>query len=340
MEEDIMDLKVGINGFGRIGRYCLRIILNRKDIDVVAVNSRAESKVLAHLLKYDSIHGVYNREIKYDDDSITIDGKKVAIVRETGDLAKIGWGGLGADIVLESTGKFRKRGEAEGHLAAGAKKVLIAAPGKGVDSTIVIGVNENIYDPKSHHIISNASCTTNCLAPVVKVLNDEFGIERGLMTTVHSYTMDQRILDGSHKDLRRARAAALSIVPTTTGAAAAVSLVIPELSGKLDGMALRVPTPNVSLVDFTAQLKKEAEADEINKAVKSAADGKMKGIIKYTEEELVSIDYQSSPYSAIFDSKLTSMIKGGMVKVIAWYDNESGYSERLVDLARFVGEKM
>ncbi len=335
-----MDLKVGINGFGRIGRYCLRIILDRKNIDVVAVNSRAESRVLAHLLKYDSIHGVYDKEIKYDDNSITVDGKKIAIVRETGDLAKIGWGDLGADIVLESTGKFRKRAEAEGHLAAGAKKVLIAAPGKDVDSTIVIGVNEDIYDPKSHHVISNASCTTNCLAPVVKIINDGFGIERGLMTTVHSYTMDQRILDGSHKDLRRGRAAALSIVPTTTGAAAAVSLVIPELSGKLDGMALRVPTPNVSLIDFTAQLSKEAGADEINKAVKSAADGKMKGIVKYTDEELVSIDYQSSPYSSIFDAKLTSVIKGGLVKVIAWYDNESGYSERLVDLAGYVGEKL
>ncbi|MBN1573960.1 MAG: type I glyceraldehyde-3-phosphate dehydrogenase [Deltaproteobacteria bacterium] len=335
-----MNLKVGINGFGRVGRYCLRVILERKNIDVVAVNSRAESRILAHLLKYDSIHGVYDKDIKYDDNSITVDGKKIAIVRETGDLAKIGWGDLGADIVLESTGKFRKRSEAEGHLAGGAKKVLIAAPGKNVDATLVIGVNEDTYDPKSHHVISNASCTTNCLAPIVKILNDSFGIERGLMTTVHSYTMDQRLLDGSHKDLRRARAAALSIVPTTTGAAAAVSLVIPELSGKLDGMALRVPTPNVSLVDFTAQLKKTADVNEINSAVKKAADGKMKGIVKYTEEELVSIDYQSSPYSSIFDAKLTSAIEGGLIKVIAWYDNESGYSERLVDLTSYVGERL
>ncbi len=335
-----MPLKVGINGFGRIGRYCLRLILNEKEIDVAAVNSRADSKVLAHLLKYDSVHGVLNKDVKYDDNSITVGDKKVAIIRESGGPEKIGWGDLGVDIVIECTGKFRKKSEAEGHISAGAKKVIIAAPGKDVDATIVLGVNEDVYDPKTHHVISNASCTTNCLAPIVKVLNDSFGIERGLMTTIHSYTMDQRILDGSHSDLRRARAAAMSIIPTTTGAAAAVSLVIPELSGKLNGMALRVPTPNVSLVDFTAQLKKNAGVNDINAAVQKAAEGRMKGIVLYTEEELVSIDYQSSPYSAIFDAKLTSIIEGEMVKVIVWYDNESGYSGRLIDLARFIFETL
>jgi glyceraldehyde 3-phosphate dehydrogenase len=335
-----MGTKVGINGFGRVGRYSLRAILRRDDITAVAINSRAESEVLAHLFKYDSIHGIFEGDVTHDDESITVNGKKVKIIRETSDLSKIPWGNLGVDIVLESTGKFRKRAEAEGHLAAGAKKVIIAAPGKGVDATIVLGVNEDIYDPASHHIISNASCTTNCLAPVVMVLHQEFGIIKGLMTTVHSYTMDQRLLDGSHKDLRRARAAALSIVPTTTGAAVAVTQVIPDLAGKLDGISIRVPTPNVSLVDFVAELKKEATISDVNEKMKKAAEGKLKGIIMYSTDELVSIDFQSSPYSAIFDAPLTSVIDGNMVKVMAWYDNESGFSERMVDLAVYIGKNI
>lgn len=335
-----MTVRVGINGFGRIGRYALRSILGRKDMEIVAVNSRAESKVLAHLFKYDSIHGKYDAPISYDEDSFSVDGKKIPIIRETKDLGSIPWGKYGADFVLECTGKFRKKEEMTGHLTGGAKKVILAAPGKGVDATIVLGVNEESYDAASHHILSNASCTTNCLAPVVKVINDAFGIEKGLMTTIHSYTMDQRLLDGSHKDLRRARAAALSMVPTTTGAAGAVGQVIPELKGKLDGFAVRVPTPNVSLVDLVVDLKKDATPESINKAVKKEAEGRLKGIIYYCEEELVSIDFQSSPYSAIFDAPLTNVVEGRMAKVIAWYDNESGYTERLVDLAKFVGARL
>jgi glyceraldehyde 3-phosphate dehydrogenase len=335
-----MTVRVGINGFGRVGRYALRSILGRKDMEIGAINSRAESRVLAHLFKYDSIHGKYEAPISYDENSFCVDGKVIPIIRQTGDLGSIPWGKYGADIVLECTGKFRKKDEMAGHLAGGAKKVILAAPGKGVDATIVLGVNEDTYDPASHHIISNASCTTNCLAPVAKIIHDTFGIERGLMTTIHSYTMDQRLLDGSHKDLRRARAAALSMVPTTTGAASAVGQVIPALKGKLDGFAVRVPTPNVSLVDLVVDLKKDATPETINKAVKEAAEGKLKGIVFYCEEELVSIDFQSSPYSSIFDSLLTNVIDARMAKVIAWYDNESGYSERLVDLASYVGKRL
>jgi glyceraldehyde 3-phosphate dehydrogenase len=335
-----MTVRVGINGFGRVGRYALRSILGRKDMEIGAINSRAESRVLAHLFKYDSIHGKYEAPISYDENSFCVDGKVIPIIRQTGDLGSIPWGKYGADIVLECTGKFRKKDEMAGHLAGGAKKVILAAPGKGVDATIVLGVNEDTYDPASHHIISNASCTTNCLAPVAKIIHDTFGIERGLMTTIHSYTMDQRLLDGSHKDLRRARAAALSMVPTTTGAASAVGQVIPALKGKLDGFAVRVPTPNVSLVDLVVDLKKDATPETINKAVKEAAEGKLKGIVFYCEEELVSIDFQSSPYSSIFDSLLTNVIDARMAKVIAWYDNESGYSERLVDLASYVGVRL
>ncbi len=335
-----MTVRVGINGFGRVGRYALRSILGRKDIEIAAINSRAESKVQAHLFKYDSIHGKYEAPITYAENSFSVDGKVIPIIRETTQLGSIPWGKYGADIVLECTGKFRKKDEMSGHLAGGAKKVILAAPGKGVDVTIVLGVNEDTYDAASHHVISNASCTTNCLAPVVKVINDAFGIERGLMTTIHSYTMDQRLLDGSHKDLRRARAAALSMVPTTTGAASAVGQVIPELKGKLDGFAVRVPTPNVSLIDLVVDLKKDATAEAINKAVKKEAEGRLKGIVSYCEEELVSIDFQSSPYSAIFDASLTNVIGARMAKVIAWYDNESGYTERLVDLAYYVGVRL
>lgn len=335
-----MSLKIGINGFGRIGRYILRTTLKRNDIDAVAINSRAESKVLAHLFKYDSIHGVYDAEVEYDDDSITIDKKEIKILRVTDELSNIPWGDSKVDIVLECTGKFRKKTQAQGHIDAGAKKVIIAAPGKGVDATFVMGVNEDTYDPSQHHVISNASCTTNCLAPIAMVLNDTFGIKRGLMTTIHSYTMDQRLLDGSHKDLRRARAAALSIVPTTTGAAVAVTQVIPDLVGKLDGLAIRVPTPNVSVVDLVTDLKKDVTVSDINQSMKKASEGNLKGILKYTEEELVSIDYQSSPYSSIFDAPITSVIDNNMVKVMAWYDNESGYAERMIDLACFIGGKL
>ncbi len=335
-----MTVRVGINGFGRVGRYALRTILKRSDMEIVAINSRAESKVLAHLFKYDSIHGRYEAPISYDDNSFSVGGKKILIIRETKELGGIGWGKIGVDIVLECTGKFRKKDEMSGHIQAGAKKVILAAPGKGVDATIVLGVNEDTYDPASHHIISNASCTTNCLAPIVKIVNDNFGIERGLMTTIHSYTMDQRLLDGSHKDLRRARAAALSMVPTTTGAAGAVGLVIPEMKGKLDGFAVRVPTPNVSLVDLVVDLKKDATPESINAAVKKESEARLKGIVQYSEEELVSIDFQSSVYSAIFDAPLTNVIAARMAKVIAWYDNESGYTERLVDLAHYVGVRL
>ncbi len=335
-----MTVRVGINGFGRVGRYALRSILGRKDMEVVAINSRAESDVLAHLFKYDSIHGRYDAQVNCDGHCIMVDGTKVLIFRETKDLGAIPWGANGVDVVLECTGKFRKKDEMTGHLKGGAKKVLLAAPGKGVDATIVLGVNEETYDPGSHHVISNASCTTNCLAPIVKIINDSFGIERGFMTTVHSYTMDQRLLDGSHKDLRRARAAALSMVPTTTGAAGAVGQVIPEMKGKLDGFAIRVPTPNVSLVDLVVNLKKDATPETINAAVKKAAEGRMAGIVEYCEEELVSIDFQSTPYSAIFDAPLTNVIDAKMAKVIAWYDNESGYTERLVDLAHYVGVRL
>lgn len=335
-----MSVRVGINGFGRVGRYALRSILGRKDMEIAAINSRAESKVLAHLFKYDSIHGKYEAPISYTDNSFTVAGTDIPILRETKELGSIPWATYGADIVLECTGKFRKKDEMAGHLAGGAKKVILGAPGKGVDAMIVLGVNEDIYDPASHHIISNASCTTNCLAPIVKIINDTFGIERGLMTTIHSYTMDQRLLDGSHKDLRRARAAALSMVPTTTGAASAVGQVIPEMKGKLDGFAIRVPTPNVSLVDLVVDLKKDATPEAINKAVKEEAEGRLNGIVFYCEEELVSIDFQSSPYSAVFDASLTNVIDARMAKVIAWYDNESGYTERLVDLAYYVGVRL
>jgi glyceraldehyde 3-phosphate dehydrogenase len=335
-----MTVRVGINGFGRVGRYALRSILKRKDMEIVAVNSRADAKVLAHLFKYDSIHGRYDAHVDCDGDCIVVDGTKITIFRETNELGAIPWGDSGAGVVLECTGKFRKKDEMSGHLKGGAKKVLLAAPGKGVDATIVLGVNEEIYDPASHHIISNASCTTNCLAPIVKIINDNFGIKNGFMTTVHSYTMDQRLLDGSHKDLRRARAAALSMVPTTTGAAGAVGLVIPEMKGKLDGFAIRVPTPNVSLVDLVVNLNGAATPETINAAVKKAAAGRMAGIVEYCEEELVSIDFQSSPYSAIFDAPLTNVMNGNMAKVIAWYDNESGYTERLVDLAHYVGVRL
>jgi len=334
-----MGVKTAINGFGRIGRYLVRACLGYDDIDIVAINSKAKPDVLAHLLKYDSVHGKINAEVAVDGDQLVVNGKKIVITSVTSNLADLPWGKLGVDIVLESTGKFRKKDELTVHLTAGAKKVIMAVPGKGIDGTFVMGVNEGTYDPEKHHIISNASCTTNCLAPVAKVIHDEFKIVRGLMTTVHSYTMDQRILDGSHKDLRRGRAAAMSIVPTSTGAATAVAQVIPELKGKLGGMALRVPTPNVSLVDLAVEVGRVVTIDEVNGALKAASEGKMKGIMAFSEEELVSIDFTSSPYSSIVDAPLTNVIDGCFVKVFSWYDNESGYACRMRDLAIYIAGK-
>ncbi|HEY5498636.1 MAG TPA: type I glyceraldehyde-3-phosphate dehydrogenase, partial [Syntrophales bacterium] len=328
-----MGIKVAINGFGRVGRYLVRACHGRDDIDIVAINSRAKPEILSHLLKYDSVHGIFTAQITAEDNQLIIDGKKILITQVTSTLSELPWARMGVDIVLESTGKFRKKDDVAGHLAAGAKKIIIAAPGKGIDGTFVMGVNEHTYDNKKHHIISNASCTTNCLAPVVKVLHDEFTVVRAFMTTVHAYTMDQRLLDGSHKDLRRGRAAALSIVPTSTGAARAVTEVIPDLKGKMAGVALRVPTPNVSIVDLAAELKKNVTIADVNGALKTAAEGKLKNILAYCEEELVSVDFTSSPYSSIVDAPLTNVLDGNFVKVFAWYDNESGYACRMRDLA-------
>ncbi len=335
-----MSIKVAINGFGRIGRFLLRVIAQRenKEIEVVAINSRADSSVLAHLLRYDSVHGSFGGTVDAKAHALVVNGREVAITGITDDLSRLPWRDLGVDIVLESTGKFRDKESNLKHLQAGARKVIIASPGKNVDATIVMGVNEETYQPENHHVVSNASCTTNCLAPVVKVLHDAFGIEHGLMSTVHSYTMDQRILDGSHKDLRRARAAAMSIVPTTTGAAVAVTKVIPELQGKLDGLSIRVPTPDVSLVDLVAEMSREVKKEDINGVLREAAHGRLKGILSYTTEPLVSVDYASSPYSAIVDGPLTNVIGGRMAKVIAWYDNESGFSQRMVDLVLYMGQ--
>jgi glyceraldehyde 3-phosphate dehydrogenase len=335
-----MGIKVAINGFGRVGRYLVRACHGRDDIDIVAINSRAKPEILSHLLKYDSVHGIFTAQITAEDNQLIIDGKKILITQVTSTLSELPWARMGVDIVLESTGKFRKKDDVAGHLAAGAKKIIIAAPGKGIDGTFVMGVNEHTYDNKKHHIISNASCTTNCLAPVVKVLHDEFTVVRAFMTTVHAYTMDQRLLDGSHKDLRRGRAAALSIVPTSTGAARAVTEVIPDLKGKMAGVALRVPTPNVSIVDLAAELKKNVTIADVNGALKTAAEGKLKNILAYCEEELVSVDFTSSPYSSIVDAPLTNVLDGNFVKVFAWYDNESGYACRMRDLALYIGKQL
>jgi glyceraldehyde 3-phosphate dehydrogenase len=334
-----MAIRVAINGFGRVGRYLVKACLGYDEIDIVAINSRAKPDNLAHLLRYDSVHGRFGAEVGVQDGHLVVNGRKIAITTVSSPLSDLPWKKMEIDIVLESTGKFRKKDDLTGHLTAGAKKVILAVPGKGIDGTFVVGVNEETYDPQRHHIISNASCTTNCLAPVAKVLHDEFTILKGLMTTVHSYTMDQRILDGSHKDLRRGRAAALSIVPTSTGAAKAVTEVIPALKGKLDGVALRVPTPNVSLVDLAAEVGRNVTVAEINGALKAAAAGRLKGIIDVAEEELVSVDFTGSPFSAIVDAPLTAVIDGNFVKVFAWYDNESGYACRMRDLALYIGRR-
>lgn len=326
-----MSLKVGINGFGRIGRMVFRAGIHNSQIDFVAINDLTDPATLAHLLKYDSVHGALKAEVSSTEKSLIVDGKEIGIFTQK-DPATIPWGDLGVQTVFECTGLFRDREKAAGHLKTGAEKVIISAPAKGPDVTIVMGVNEKEYDPRKHHIVSNASCTTNCLAPPCKVLLDNFGIEKGLMTTTHSYTGDQRLLDFPHKDLRRARAAALSMIPTTTGAAKAVGLVLPELAGKLNGMAIRVPTPNVSVVDLVAQLKKSVTADDVNQAMKKAADTYLKGILAFSDAPLVSIDFNGTSVSSTIDGPSTMAI-GDMVKVLAWYDNEFGYSNRMVDLA-------
>jgi len=333
-----MALRVAINGFGRIGRMVFRAALKQKNIEIVAINDLTDAKTLAHLLKYDSVHGVCSAKVEAKDDAIVVNGKAIRIYKEK-DPAALPWKKEKIDVVLESTGLFTAREKAELHLKAGAKKVIISAPATNEDITIVLGVNHHLYDPKKHNIISNASCTTNCLAPVAKVLHENFGIEKGLVTTVHSYTNDQNILDLPHKDLRRARAAAMSMIPTTTGAAKAVSLVLPDLKGKLDGMAIRVPTPNVSVVDLVATITKKADAAKINAALQKAAKGALKGILGFEEQELVSIDFNGNPLSSIVDAKSTKVIGDNMVKVLSWYDNECGFSQRVVDLMNLVASK-
>ncbi|MBB3024631.1 Glyceraldehyde-3-phosphate dehydrogenase [Trueperella pyogenes] len=334
-----MTIKVGINGFGRIGRNLTRAALAQgADIEIVAVNDLTDNKTLAHLLKYDSILGTLDEDVTYTDEEIKLGDHTIKAFAER-DPANLPWGELGVDIVIESTGRFTNAEDAKKHIEAGAKKVLISAPAKNEDITIVMGVNDADYDAAKHTIISNASCTTNCLAPMAKVLNDEFGIVKGLMTTVHAYTADQNLMDGPHKDLRRARAAALSIIPTSTGAAKAVALVLPELKGKFDGYALRVPTPTGSATDLTFECEREVTVEEINAAIKKAAEGDLKGILKYTEDPIVSKDIETDPHSSIFDAGLTKVI-GNQVKVVSWYDNEWGYSNRLVDLAVLVGKSL
>jgi glyceraldehyde 3-phosphate dehydrogenase len=328
-----MATKVGINGFGRIGRNVLRAALkNKNDVEFVAANDLTDTQTLAHLLKYDSVLGRLDADVQADSDGVIVNGKKIKVFAEP-DPAKIDWASVGAEVVVESTGRFRDKDSASKHLGGSVKKVIISAPAKNEDITIVLGVNEDKYDPANHNIISNASCTTNCLAPVGKVLHDNWGIEKGLMTTIHSYTNDQRILDFPHKDLRRARAAAVNMIPTTTGAAKAIALVIPDLKGKMDGYSIRVPTPNVSVVDLVAELKKPATAEEVNAALKAAAEGPLKGILGYTEDPVVSSDMLSNNNSSIVDSALTTVIGGNMAKVTMWYDNEWGYSNRTADLA-------
>ncbi len=335
-----MTTKVAINGFGRIGRNVFRAALeSNADVEFVAVNDITDSKTLAHLLKYDSIYGILEGDVDFDENSISLDGKKVRVFAER-DPGSIPWGDLGAQIVVESTGLFADREKAAAHLGDSVQKVIISAPAKGPDLTVCLGVNDDQYDPAQHSVISNASCTTNCLAPIAKVLHETFGIQEGLMTTIHSYTNDQKILDLPHKDLRRARAAALSMIPTTTGAAVAVTLVLPELKGRLDGLAIRVPTATVSLVDLTATLEKKASDEDVKNALREAAQGELKGILYYSEEPLVSVDFSGNPHSAIVDGPFVKALSGNLVKVLAWYDNEWGYSNRVVELADLVGKKL
>jgi glyceraldehyde 3-phosphate dehydrogenase len=336
-----MAIRVGINGFGRIGRQVLRAAKQAgiKDIDFVAVNDLTDTKTLAHLFKYDSVHREYAGEVAAGTGTITIDGDEIKVLAEK-EPAKLPWKDLGVDIVLESTGRFTDAPKAKAHIDGGAKKVIISAPAKGEDITIVMGVNHTKYDAAAHHIMSNASCTTNCLVPMVKVVRDNFGFVRGSMVTIHSYTNDQNILDLPHKDLRRARAAAVSMIPTTTGAAKATSLVIPELKGKIDGIAIRVPTPDVSMTDLAVVVEKSVTVEQVNAAFKHAAAGELKGILKYTEEELVSVDYIGNPHSCILDAKCTNVVDGLLLKVSGWYDNEWGYASRCVDLIQYVGARL
>jgi len=336
-----MAIRVGINGFGRIGRQVLRAAKQAgiTDLDFVAVNDLTDTKTLAHLFKYDSVHREYKGTVKAGDGAITVDGDEIKILAEK-DPSKLPWSDLGVDVVLESTGRFTDADKAKAHIAGGAKKVIISAPAKGEDITIVMGVNHTKYDAQKHNIISNASCTTNCLVPMVKVVRDTFGFVRGSMVTIHSYTNDQNILDLPHKDIRRARAAAMSIIPTTTGAAKATSLVIPELKGKIDGIAIRVPTPDVSFTDLAVVVEKPVTVADVNAAFRKAADGDLKGILQYTEEELVSSDYIGNPHSCILDAKSTNVVDGTLLKVSGWYDNEWGYASRCVDLLQFVGKQL
>lgn len=341
-----MPVKVGINGFGRIGRLVLRASMQNPGVEVVAVNHKSRrlqanenfASILAHTLKYDSVHGILDAEVRSEGDSLWVDGREIKVYSE-GNPASLPWRKLGVDVVVESTGKFRKAEDAAKHLEAGAQKVIISAPAKGDCLTVVMGVNEDKYDPSRHHIISNASCTTNCLAPVAKVLHEKFGIVKGLMTTVHAVTNDQQMLDMPHRDIRRGRSGSMSIVPTTTGAARAVSLVLPELEGKLNGMAMRVPTPNVSVVDLVAELEVAAAVEDVNAALKDASEGPLKGILAYSELPLVSVDYNGNPHSSIVDAPSTMAIGGNMVKVVAWYDNEWGYSNRIVDFISYIASK-
>lgn len=336
-----MAIKVGINGFGRIGRQVVRAAKEQQvaDLDFVAVNDLTDTRTLAHLFKYDSVHGIYGGQVSGDGDAITVDGDRIRVLAQK-DPAALPWRDLGVDIVLESTGRFTKAEDARKHIDGGASKVIISAPAKSEDITIVMGVNDDKYDPARHHVISNASCTTNCIVPMVKVIRDAFGFRHGTMVTIHSYTNDQQLLDLPHKDLRRARAAALSIIPTTTGAAKATSLVIPELKGKIDGIAIRVPTPDVSLTELTVEVERAVTIDEVNGAYRAAAAGPMQGILDVSDEELVSVDYIGNPHSCIIDSRNTNVVDGTLVKVSGWYDNEWGYSSRCVDLLRFVGARL
>ena len=334
-----MSVKVAINGFGRIGRVTARFLMENKNLDLVAVNDLTDTATLAHLFKYDSVHGRYEKDVSSGEGYIRIDGKDVKVISEK-DPSSLPWKELGVDIVLECTGRFKDRETVMGHVKAGAKKVIYSAPLKDAELTLVLGVNHEDYDPKKHTVISNASCTTNCLAPVAKVLHENFKIQNGFMTTIHSYTNDQKVLDLPHSDLRRARAAAVSMIPTTTGAAKAVGLVLPQLKGKLDGYAMRVPTPNVSVVDLTVNVEKSTSKEEINAAMKKAAESSLRGILQYTEEPLVSIDFNGSRYSSIFDSQMTNVIEGKNVKVLSWYDNEAGYSKRMEELAEFIAKSL
>lgn len=333
-----MTVKVGINGFGRIGRNVFRAAMNNPEVEIVAVNDLTDAETLAHLLKYDSVHGILPAEVKAGDGKLIVNGKEVKVLAQR-DPATLPWGDLGVSVVVESTGLFTDGTKAAAHLTAGAQKVIISAPAKNEDITIVMGVNNEKYDSVKHHVISNASCTTNCLAPFAKVLQQTFGIKHGLMTTVHSYTNDQKILDLPHKDLRRARSAGMSIIPTTTGAAKAVALVLPELKGKLNGFAMRVPTPNVSITDLVVELDRSVTVEEVNDALKAAAKGELKGIMDFSEEPLVSKDYNGNPHSSIIDGLSTMVVEGTMVKVVSWYDNEWGYSNRVVDLIAYIATK-